>query len=127
MARINDLSMTTIEIITSLADGNPGAVRVMIEMLENGDRIDPDSALGGLGAILSLDTHGIYGSRIWMLYKDVCGEDVAKTLASLRAVQLGVASHTDLVAAIDGKRNRFDPTEALQSVRQRLPAFASTA
>jgi hypothetical protein len=49
-----------------MADGNPGAISVMAEMMRDGAKIDPDSFLGPMGGILALDSHGIYGPRIWM-------------------------------------------------------------
>ena len=126
MPRLTDLSMTTMDVLMALADGNPGAINVMMLMMEQGEKIDPDSAFGVFGGIVALDTHGIYGSRIWCLYKDVCGQSIEETLAALRAVQLGIARASDLSAAIDGKGDKFDAGKALLSVRERLPSFASS-
>jgi hypothetical protein len=129
MARILDFNLTGRDILSLLAEGNIGALTVMIEMMKHGAQIDPDSALGGLGAILALDTHEIYGSRIWMLYKDVCGQDLRTTLAILRAVQLGFLHESSLNEAIDSSR-RPGKTEALidvpalvAKVEERLPNF----
>lgn len=124
MSRITDLSSTPMDIIVKMADGNPGAARVMADMFSQTPAIDPDNVLGGYGPVLFLDTLGIYGHRVWMLYKDVCGEDITKTVAALRAVQMGIASNKKLMAAIDGKE-AFDADAALASVKERLPAFAA--
>ena len=85
-----ELSDNTTDIIVKMSDGNPGAVNVILNILGEGGNIDPDSALGGLGALLSLDTLGIYGSAIYVLYNDICDSDLGKTLAVLRATQLGL-------------------------------------
>lgn len=122
MARITDLKMTALDVIVALADGNPGATEVMFRMLKDNQAIDPDSALGAIGAIMSLDTHRIYGSRIWMLYKDVCGQDIVKTIGVIRAVQLGLVSERVLNAAIDGSE-QLDADAVLAQVRERLPKF----
>jgi len=115
----------TRDIVTKLAEGNPGATRVCCELLTFGGEIDPDSALGGLGALLELDSQGIYGPRIWMLYKDVCGESLLQTVAALRAAQLGLLPDTELSHAIDHYGSGVDPAKVLDLVRTRLPRFAA--
>ena len=126
VTRIIDLTSTPVDIIVKMADGNPGAARVMADMFNSAPKIDPSNVLGGYGPVLFLDTLGIYGHRVWMLYKDVCGEDLTKTLAALRAVQMGIASRSSLVSAIDGKSS-FNADEALKSVKSKLPAFANAS
>lgn len=71
--KLNDTGMSA---AIKMNDGNPGALTVIVQFMKMGAEIDPDSALGGITPILDLDTLGIYGPRIWMLYKDVCKEDV---------------------------------------------------
>lgn len=65
----------------TLAEGHPGALNVLLRIVDASEGIDPDNLLGGLGVMLDLETLEVYGARIWMLYKDVCGEDLVKTLA----------------------------------------------
>lgn len=130
MPRITSLNDTGMDVIIKLADGNPGATTVMVEIYKQGATIDPDSALGGIGAILALDTHGIYGPRIWMLYKDVCGQDLRVMLAILRAVQLGFLSESTLNYAIDNSRRSpttLDVPALVAKVEQRLPRFQRAA
>lgn len=123
MAKIRSLSMTPIEVVTALSEGNPGAVSVMVKMLSDGAAIDQDSAFGGFGALLALDTEAIYGPRVWMLYKDVCGENLPRTLAVLRAVQLGMLSRESLNRAINNYGDGIDPEALHLQVCERLPAF----
>ena len=66
--------------VMKLAEGNPGAIRAIAEMVEVTPKADPGNLLGGFGMLLNLDSSGIYGTRVWMLYKDVCGEDPAKAV-----------------------------------------------
>jgi hypothetical protein len=122
--RIKSLNVFPGDIIVALADGNPGAVRVMMEMFAKTEAIDPDNAIGGLGSVLFLETLGMYGSRIWLLYKDVCDMDLVATLGMLRAVQLGLLSERDLLAAIDGDL-RLDTAMHLALVRAKLPDFGA--
>jgi len=118
---------TAMSAIMKLAGGNPGAMRVSMQLLTESERIDPDNMLGGLGTLLSLDTHGIYEDKIWMLYKDICGENIVDTIGILRGVQLGILPERELKDALaqpyaslkEGRRE-----EVLAAVRERLPAFA---
>jgi len=57
------------DVIIKMSDGNPGALRVLMEMLQKED---------GLLNIFILDDMNIYGSRIWVGYKDICNYDLDK-------------------------------------------------
>jgi len=63
--------------LVKMVDGNPGAVRVSMELITKEE---------GLGFIhyLKLDDYGVYGCRIWMCYKDLCGENIDKLYDLLR-------------------------------------------
>jgi hypothetical protein len=122
-SRIN-LTDNTFEIIAKMAEGNPGALTVCIEMVKEGDKIDPDSFAGGLGAILLMDTLGIYAEKIWMLYKDVCKESIENTLAVLRACQLGIISEGALLKAIVGYGEGLEDVDGIVAkVKEKLPRF----
>jgi hypothetical protein len=76
-------------IIIKMSDGNPGAINTLFEVIKNGEKIDPQSAFAGVGSILLLDSFGIYGSSIYVLYNDKCNKNIRKFIMLLRAVQLG--------------------------------------
>lgn len=61
------------EILLKMANGNPGAVVGLIELLKIHD-------IRGLVAICTLDDLGIRGSDIWIGYKDYCKHDAHKFL-----------------------------------------------
>jgi len=109
--------------IIKISEGVPGALRICMEILQRGESIDPDGALGGLGILLSLDTLKIYGSRIWMLYKDVCKENLVDMLAVLRANQLGYISVTQINRAIENRGIGIDIKDCYKKVKIRLPNF----
>jgi hypothetical protein len=113
------LQDTGMDMMLKMSDGNPGAVTVLCQMLEQGGKIDPDCFAGGFGAILSLDSYGIYGSRIWMLYKDVCGENITTTLAVLRACQLGFVTESKINHAIDNYGEGIDVSALVAAVKER--------
>ena len=85
MARLN-LNMSVREIVTVLAregdtDGyNPGALSVLMQIVSLKDPGDI------LAALLMIDIHEIYGSKLWIVYKDRCGEDITRTLEYLRSL-----------------------------------------
>ena len=92
--------MSKIEITDSLcsvavkmSEGNPGAVSVIMGLIKEGGVIDPQCAMGGLGLVLLLDTWGIYGPDIYVLFNDKCGRDYRKMVLLLRATQLGILPH----------------------------------
>lgn len=118
-----ELTDSTMTVIMKMSDGNPGAITVLMRMLQEGEKIDPDSWSGGLSGILALDTHGIYGSKIWMLYKDVCRENLENTLAVLRACQLGQLREDDMLNAIDNYGRGIDVDALVAGVKEILPKF----
>lgn len=58
------------DMIFEMSEGNPGALRVLMEMLQ-GDQ------MGGFMSILGLDDMNIRGSQIWVAYKDHCKSEIA--------------------------------------------------
>lgn len=113
--------------VAKMSDGNPGAMAAMMEIIQNGAKIDPDGFMGGFGCILSLDTHGIYGSDIYVLHSDICDRDLPKTLAVLRSVQLGFLPESTLKNACsrqDYSGKTMVPVEELYAkVKKELPNF----
>ena len=124
--RINDGNMTVFDVIKVMCGGNPGAMSVCAQLLENVSKIDPMSAIGGLGAIMMLDTMDIYESRIWMFYKDVCHEDLGVMCAVMRAYQLGQLEGCTLETinhAIDNYGKGLDLKKIVDAVQKQLPSF----
>jgi hypothetical protein len=118
------LEMSMLDAVACVCEGNPGAIRVCLEILKHGGQIDPDSLLGGFGVILLLDTLGIYGSQIWILHKDICEENIIATIGMLRAFQLGHISDCELMNAIKSEGIiLIDVPTYLMRVRKELPKF----
>ena len=120
------LEDSAMDAILKMANGNAGAIKVCVDILHKGADIDPDDFLGGFGSILFLDTLGIYEDKIWMLFKDICSENLADALGLLRGVQLGFMPRQELTTALSGsygvmERERID--EILKLVSERLLNF----
>ena len=110
MSRLG-LEDTLTSSMVKMAEGNPGATVAMIEIMKNHDRIDPQAFMGGLGAILALDAHEIYGTAIYILYNDKCNRDVRKMLMLMRATQLGFFSHLKLKEMAADQMREINLTE----------------
>jgi hypothetical protein len=113
-------------VVYKMSEGNIGAVTVLVGCLRDGGIIDGNAAFGGLAHVFDLDTLGIYGSRIWMLYKDVCKQDLRTMIAVLRAWQLGFLSRDILNHAIDNYGDGLDVPAMVVKVEERLPEFQRT-
>lgn len=118
-----ELNDNIMSIFMKMSGGNTGALNVCMSLFKEAEKIDPDGAMGGFGALLLLDSFAIYEHRIWMFYKDVCGENLVKTLALLRAVQLGKMGESSLSFAIDNYGKGIDVDAALEQVMEALPNF----
>lgn len=117
-----DLNDTMMNIAVKMAEGNPGAVTVLVQLID--DKSDPDSWAGGIGNLLSLDTHGIYGSNIWVMFKNCCNQNILNVVTVLRAVQLGLYTQSELWQCID-TCTPIDCNQLLSKVRKELPRFGN--
>lgn len=129
MSRLQ-LTDNTMTMITKMCDGNPGAMKVLMEMLSVSNRgIDPDDMMGGIGKILHLDTLGIYGTDIYVLHNDICENNMTKTFAVLRAYQLGFLNGETLKAACSRQdrsgKDMIDIYALYEKVKAELPNFKS--
>ena len=126
MSRIQ-LNDNVISAVAKMSGGNPGAMTAMMEMIQDGEKIDPDSFMGGFGCVLSLDTHEIYGTDIYVLYSDICERSTPKTIAVLRAVQLGFLPSSTLKHACSMQdysgKDMIDVEGFYQKVKKQLPNF----
>lgn len=117
------LSHSTEDIFYEMSEGVPGAVIVLVETLKRGDEIDPDIAMGDLHIIMLLDELNIYGSKIWMLFKDVCKQNLSHMFVVVRAYQLGILTHKEVHHAIDNYGEGINIPELCIHVTARLPQF----
>ncbi len=119
------LADTQTSMVVKMVEGNPGALNVIMELLEKGSLIDPKFG-GGMSAILQLDSYGIYGSSIYVLHNDICSRNISQTIAVLRAVQLGFLESETLRKACssDGQyANTIPVLELYDKVKQTIPDF----
>jgi hypothetical protein len=77
MGRITNTD-TCDTIIVKMSNGVFGAVSVVVQMLK-----EPN----GLELLRVLDTNGIYGSHIWILYKNICGQKINEMSAIIKSME----------------------------------------
>lgn len=107
------------EIVIKMSEGNPGGLTVLMEILgEKGAKIDPYADPFAL--VLMLDTLNLRGHKLWDLHKHVSEFDMRRTLAAIRAVQLGLFEEKKLHEAVD-KREALN---LIEDVQKELPNFA---
>ena len=116
-----NLTDSAMSICLKMSEGNPGALSIVTSLLKQNALIDPNG-IGPFTAILQLDSIGIYGSEIWILYKDVCEEHISKLCALLRANQFGFISSENIKMAIKNN-TKIDLNDLCAKVCKSLPDF----
>jgi hypothetical protein len=120
------IDMTMKDMVLKMCDGNPGCIRVLMDLAKYTPEIDKASALGGFGPITMFDEWGIYGSKVWVFFKDLCEQKLWKVIGLTRAVQCGFTSREKLVSAINyadshrGPPADFDVPGLLAQVKEYL-------
>lgn len=110
MTRI-DLEDTAMSAVMKMAEGNPGAAMAMMEIIEKHEDIDPQAAFGGFGTIMLLDTWGVYGTDIYVLFNDKCDRSVRKMLILIRATQLGIYPQSELTKLANDQSRQINLTQ----------------
>jgi hypothetical protein len=73
-----DMNMDVREMIVTMAEGNPGAVTVLIQLVQ----ADP---VMGFMDVLHLDDMNMRGPQIWVGFKDHCKQDLAAFQEAIRS------------------------------------------
>lgn len=124
MSRI-ELSDSIIEVATKMCDGNPGGLSCVCELIKHEAEIDPDQIMAPMGSVFTLDRLGIYGTSIYILWKDQCKQDLRSLVMVLRANQLGILPSETLkrVAADQMRTEQLDLESLDKQVCEQLPRF----
>lgn len=86
MSRIQ-LEMSVEEAMLAMCDGNPGAATVIGQLFQK-------RGIDALILLCHLDDMEIYGSKIWIAYKDVCKQNIdnlIKMIPERRKLQDAIA------------------------------------
>lgn len=120
------LTSSPLEIAMTISQGNPGALAACVQILDSVD-VDPDSAFGELTGFITLDSLGIYGTDVYVLWSDICHKDTPVMLAVLRATQLGLLEGSVVKEASSRQdysgRSMIDLGDVVSKVKGVLPNF----
>lgn len=127
MARINIFEDDIIKCVTKLCEGNPGAASCLCRLLEITFANPIELPINGAQALLQLDKCGIYGTDIYVLWKDICECDFVKVLELLTAVYLNLLNPFILGDACSRQdrsgKNLFDVEQVVRNVKTFFPDF----
>jgi hypothetical protein len=84
---------TLMDTMVKMSKGNPGAATVL-------GRLMPDVI-----PILTLDQLGVYGSDIWVLFKDVCRQDLDLMTLVLESYNRGWVTKGQIKETLSGMQN----------------------
>lgn len=104
------LNTSTMDVVVMMAEGNPGALNVIIELLKRG----PD----GIVYLLHLDDMNIRGSQIWIGFKYYCGQSVNKLIECIVNRDQGMIDKINELNQSQG--DCWKATSGLASSGQRL-------
>lgn len=91
MSRIN-VNSTIAEIVSSISEGNPGAMSVVMYFLTEGDIL----------SVLMFDKLELYGSKLYMLWNDCCGRNFINVKKVLDLWQQERISKEDIHEHVSG-------------------------
>ena len=79
-------------ILINMSEGNPGSLRVLFEILE----AKKNDILASLEVFSTLNDMKLYGSHLYMLWNDCCGNDINKTLLVIQKYREGKITDDDI-------------------------------
>lgn len=74
------LGGTLMDLLVTMAEGNPGAARVLAEIVQAPDYTGTHNFM----TILSLDDMNMRGAQIWVAWKDFCKEDTQALIDKIK-------------------------------------------
>jgi hypothetical protein len=98
----------------------------MIELLSSNRRIDPSNGFGPLGAVVTLHSSGIKGNKINLLFNSICQGNIARLIAILRAVQLGLICKTEVHQAMSICENSKEEALDVRNIYHKVKKWHST-
>lgn len=102
-----ELSDTPRDVLVKMAQGNPGALMVMLKFIESDPRM-------GLLDLLRMDDMGMRGPAVWIGYKDHCGEDFEKFRECVRTRDLAMLAKIRSQGYAASRYHRMSPETARQ-------------
>lgn len=106
------------EAVCKIAEGNPGAVRCIVDMLET-------SPERGMAAMFLCDHYELYGSKLYELWNDLCARDSEMLINIIESLE------SDAIKEImNGEENKQTPDnvedimEEIERIATKMSEFA---
>lgn len=112
--RIDPKKDTPIQMVIKLSENNTNTINVLM-MILNDNKIDPNDKISGIrfNPLFILDSLNIYGEKIYFLYNEICGGNLAKMLAVIKAVQFQILDFNVLKEACLNEDKTTIPVDEL--------------
>jgi hypothetical protein len=124
MGKINGMQSEK-EMILALAEENTSAIQLLREICSSGADIDDtcfDEMFKSTKILVAVDMTELYGENLSLLHHNVCQGDLVKTMAMIRANNLGIISQADLKSIATGAQ-KIDVDGVVEKVQEKLPYF----
>jgi hypothetical protein len=96
---MEDINRKLTNSLIEMCENNTGAYLCLMKLMDSNRRIDPTNAFGPMGTIIVLHSSKLKGNSIHLLYNEICQQNIARTIAVIRAVQLGIICKSLVIAA----------------------------
>ena len=104
------LTDSTIEILDKMSEGNPGAISILTTLLFKETTHEMVDSV--MHIILPLDTLGIYGSKLYMLWTDACDKNTDKVKKVIELWRIGKLTKEEIHENLNqGYAKPFDQVE----------------
>lgn len=91
-------SMKVVDLLVTMAEGNPGAATVLAQMMN----FDPQNPTACLLNVLSLDDMNMRGSQIWVAYKYYCDHNLDRFIACVNTRDQGMVDKVNAMTHATG-------------------------
>ena len=108
------LQDSMMDVMMKMSEGNPGALTCLMDIMKKQDWY---GGADSLTMVLSFDTLGLYGSKLYMLWNDCCDRNLGKLELIMRNWQMGNLSDHDIHSNISkGRGTPFTNLKTLEEL-----------
>jgi hypothetical protein len=90
------LGMSVRDVVVEMSEGNPGAINVMMSIINSSDEMR--GSIPAAMILLHLYDMNIRGPQIWLAYKDWAGQDLGKLIKAVMARDLELVTFLNAYA-----------------------------
>lgn len=123
MSRVNH-KMNLMEAVQAVSNGIPGTIAVLARVMKEYPKYDPENSMGIFGYIFTMDMFQIYDEGLWIIHSRLCDMQIVKTIAILRALQLGLITPREINNLLQSNLVSLDFLILITEIRTKVPNFA---